>query len=561
MHRMPICYRTGTPLIYKPVKSWYIATSKIKEKMLEQNHATNWYPEHLKNGNSGIWIQNARDWALSRSRYWGTPLPVWVNDKTSEKVLIGSFAELEEKSGVKVTDPHRPFVDEITWQDAKTGGTFVRIKDVIDVWFDSGCMPFAHIHYPFENKAKLKEVMPADYISEGPDQVRLWFYVMHVLGVALFDQIPYKNVVTIGTMLDEHGKKMSKSKRNYKPMDEVLDEYGGDILRYFILNSQIVKGNDAIFKEQYLLDARKQFFLILWNSLKYFITYANLYNFEPTLKKPESDNILDKWILVRLQQTINAITQKLENYQIMEATNELEPLSTDLSTWYIRRSRDRIKNGDPNALHTLYYVLTQITKLMAPITPFLAEQMYEILDMRKLSGLASVHMDLYPETRELSKDEEELLATMAATRKIVSAALSIRVSKGIKVRQPLNKLFVDAKDISFFENLILDEVNVKSVAQGHPAEADKANFANEDVVWLETALTDELKLEGVAREMIRTIQDLRKEYNLAITDRVTVTYEDRAENIKAVEKFGDDIKQKVLANSLKPGIKYEVIKA
>ena len=286
-----------------------------------------------------------------------------------------------------------------------------------------------------------------------------------------------------------------------------------------------------------------------------------MYSFEPTPEKPKSENILDKWILVRLQQTINAMTQKLETYQIMEATNELEPLSTDLSTWYIRRSRDRIKNGDPNALHTLYYVLTQITKLMAPITPFLAEQMYEILDMRKLSGLASVHMDLYPETRELSKDEEELLATMAATRKIVSAALSIRVSKGIKVRQPLNKLFVDAKDISFFENLILDEVNVKSVAQGHPAEADKANFANEDVVWLETALTDELKLEGVAREMIRTIQDLRKEYNLAITDRVTVTYEDRAENIKAVEKFGDDIKQKVLANSLKPGIKYEVIKA
>ncbi|HSX39198.1 MAG TPA: isoleucine--tRNA ligase, partial [Candidatus Saccharimonadales bacterium] len=282
LHRMPIGSRTGTPLIYKPVKSWYIATSKIKDKMIEQNQLTNWYPEHLKNGNAGIWIQNARDWALSRTRYWGTPLPIWVNDETGEQIFIGSFAELEEKSGAKVTDPHRPFVDEITWKDDVKGGTFRRIKDVIDVWFDSGCMPFAHVHYPFENEDKFKQVMPADYISEGPDQVRLWFYVMHVVGVALFNQIPYKNVVTIGTMLDENGKKMSKSKRNYKPMDEVLDQYGADILRYFVLNSQIVKGSDAIFKEDYLIEARKEFFLILWNSLKYFSTYANLYELKPS---------------------------------------------------------------------------------------------------------------------------------------------------------------------------------------------------------------------------------------------------------------------------------------
>lgn len=559
LHRMPIGSRTGTPLIYKPVKSWYIATTKLKDRLLAENERINWYPEHLKSGNSGMWIQNAHDWALSRTRYWGTPLPVWINDKTGEKVFIGSFEELEKLSGQQVNDPHRPFVDEITWEDGN-GGTFRRVKDVIDVWFDSAAMPFAQLHYPFEGQDRFKEIMPADYIAEGPDQVRLWFYVMHVLGVALFDQIPYKNVVTIGTMLDENGKKMSKSKRNYKPMDEVLDEYGADILRYFILNSNIVRGSDAIFKEQYLLDSRKQFFLILWNSLKYFTTYANLYNFTPTQEKPVSENVLDKWILARLQQTINNMTEKLDHYQIMEATNELEPLSTDLSTWYIRRSRDRIKNGDMAAIHTLYYVLTQIARLMAPMMPFLSEKIFEILNLRDLTGVPSVHMDRYPLTQELSEQETLLLDQMAATRQVVSDALAIRVAKGLKVRQPLNRLFIES-ETELINELIVDEVNVKSVNKGKPENEELSHFVNQGIVWLESTISEELKLEGVAREMIRAIQDLRKEYNLAITDRVDVTYQDTADNIKAVEKFSDEIKQKVLANSLKPGVKYEVIKA
>ncbi|HSX39961.1 MAG TPA: class I tRNA ligase family protein, partial [Candidatus Saccharimonadales bacterium] len=281
---------------------------------------------------------------------------------------------------------------------------------------------------------------------------------------------------------------------------------------------------------------------------------------KPSQEIPQSQNILDKWMLARLQSSINVMTSKLDTYSIMEATNELAPLITDLSTWYIRRSRDRIKNGDLASLQTLYYTLSQITKLAAPMMPFLSEKMYEVLNLRELTGLESVHLDLYPEARELTKEDAELLETMANTRKIVSAALSLRVENGLKVRQPLNRLFIELEDIPYSNELIIEEVNIKQVLKGRPDEKSISNFVFSEPVWLEKTISEELKLEGVAREMIRSIQDLRKEYNLSITDRVNVTYMDKPENIKAVEKFAAEIKQKTLADSLKPGVKYEVIK-
>nr|MBP7927844.1 isoleucine--tRNA ligase [Patescibacteria group bacterium] len=437
LHRMPMCWRTATPLIHKPVKSWYIKVTALKEKMLKENEKINWVPEHIKNGMAHQWLSKARDWAISRSRYWGTPLPLWVNDKTGEKVLVGSFAELKDLSGVELTDPHRPFVDDIIWEDKENGGTFRRVTDVIDVWYDSGSVPFAKLHYPFEN-ADDPSLLTAEYISEGDDQVRLWFYTMHILGVALFGNVPYKNVVVTGMLNDKNDKKLSKSKKNYPPMDEVLDTFGGDVLRLFVLGSPVVQAESARFYEEALSDVKKEFFIPLWNSAKYFVTYANIHGFVPKNHGDlELHNELDAWILARLAEVINSVTASMDNYLIMDATRTFTPFVADLSTWYLRRSRERLRDGDAEALNTLYYVLSTFSRLLAPFVPFLSEELYQRLNVAQVSGVNSVHLDLYPQPVSISDTEKTLLGKMANTRAIVSAALSIRVLEKVKIRQPL----------------------------------------------------------------------------------------------------------------------------
>ena len=553
IHRMPMCWRTKTPLIYKPIKSWYISIAKLKDRMLEENNKINWYPEHIKEGNSKMWIQNARDWALSRSRYWGTPLPVWINDKTQEKVFVGSVAELKELSGVELQDLHRPYVDEVVWEDKANGGSFRRVKDVIDVWYDSGSMPFARWHYPFEHTAQFNATFPAEFIAEGPDQVRLWFYTMHVLGVALFDKIPYQNVVTIGMMLDETGKKMSKSVRNYKPLDTVLSEYGADVLRLFILTSSIVDGQDAIFSADTLKDARKGFFLPLWNSMRYFVTYANEHNFVNTLEEPKTQNILDKWILTRLKETVSQVNKALDSYTILEGSRKLEPFVTDFSTWYIRRSRDRIKSGDIEALSTTYFVLTQFTKLIAPFMPFFSETMYETLQIPALSNIKSVHLNSFPKADALTDDEDEILKSMAKTREIVTLALAIRSEKGIKIRQPLSKALISEEFLGtskYYDDLILDEINIKSIEV----------VTQEAPVSLDLTISEELKSEGIARELVRKFQDLRKETGLQVSDRINAQFEINDDFSKAVGMFEDMIKQKINADTLTSGDSFKIEK-
>ena len=543
-HRMPICWRTKVPLIYKPIESWYVAVTKLKAKMLEQNEKINWVPEHIKTGMSFQWINNARDWAISRSRYWGTPMPVWMNDKTGEVFVAGSFAEVEKLSGAKIDDPHKPFVDEITWE--KGGGTFRRIPDVLDAWYDSGSVPFAKLHYPFENRDLIdkKIKFPASYIAEGDDQVRLWFYTMHVLGVGLFGEVPYENVVVNGMMTAKDGEKLSKSKKNFPPMDEVLGTFGADVLRLFILNSPIVQAETARFYEEALDEVRKNFSIILWNSLRYFTTYANSNNWAPIrLEAPESENVLDQWILIRLKQTALKITENMDAYHFMNASRELLAFVQDLSTWYIRRSRDRIRSGDENAISTLYYVLATLSKLMAPMVPFMAEELYSVLDVKKFSGLDSVHLDIFPQAEALTAKDEKILAKMELTRKVVSLALSAREAEGIKIRQPLGTLRTNSKDI--YEDLVKDEVNVKEIVFEDGGEGT--------VVKIDTELTDELKLEGSARELIRKIQGERKKMNLAVDDVVSVVVEDSDENKKVLEILGEDIKSKVLAKSLEFG--------
>ena len=549
VHRMPMCWRTDTPLIYKPIKSWYIAVTKIKEKMLEENQKVNWLPEHLKDGNSGIWISNVRYWALSRKRYWGTPLPVWINDKTGEKVVIGSFAELKEKSGVEIEDPHKPYVDGITWEDTVNGGVYRRIPDVIDVWYDSGSVPFAKLHYPFENEERFKQTIPAEYISEGLDQVRLWFYVMHVLGVALFDMVPYQNVVTTGIMLSKDGEKLSKRKKNFPPMDYVLDTYGADVLRLFILTSPIVQGESARFYEEALVDIKREFFLPLWNSMKYFFTYAEANNFSPTLNKPEPAHLLDKWILLRLSETQNKFNENMDRYYIMDASRVLSPFVTDLSTWYVRRSRDRIKGGDEESILTLYYVLSEFCKLIAPMTPFMADTMFELLKLRELTGKQSVHLCLLPEQAVLNTNDDSLLMNMKNTRNIVSLALSIRMSEGIKVRQPLSNLYIEMKNEEnkkYYEDLIKEEVNVKEIKELADVEKSQLKAAeNSDfVVYLDTTITKELELEGRSREFIRSVQDLRKSKGINISELVDIEYVNSEELKELLTVYGDHIKKK-----------------
>jgi len=564
LHRMPMCYRTKTPLIYKPIKSWYLAVTKIKAKMIKENRRINWVPQHVRDGNSGQWIENAKDWSLSRQRYWGTPLPIWINDATGEIKFIGSFAQLKDLSGVAVVDPHKPFVDEITWKDEKYGGTFRRIPDVIDVWYDSGSVPFAKLHYPFENKDVFEKRFPADYISEGMDQTHLWFYTMHVLGVALFDRIPFENVVVNGMMLDKNGDKLSKSKGNFLPMDTVLEQYGADVLRYFITTSPIVQGEFARFYEDALATVRKEFFLLVWNSLKYFLTYAKLHNYAPSLAQPTSPAVLDVWILARLQETINAMCENLDKYLIMNAAKALAPFAADLSTWYIRRSRERLKLGDLAALGVLYYTFVIFSKLMAPILPFLSETLYSLLNANQLSGLDSVHLDLYPERIKLTAAQEEVLKVMTNTRRVVSLALSVRDTAGIGVRQPLETLFILSKkeQMRIYDELVKDDVNVKNVVMASDAKELPGGLASAkdgDVfVHLDLTLSQELKEAGAVRELVRKIQDMRKRNGLGVTQKVSVVVDGKDVPEKLLLTFGDVLKQKVLATKIIRGDKYEL---
>ncbi len=520
IHRMPMCYRTGFPLIFKPIKSWYLNIQKIKPRLIEENNKINWVPDHVKKGNSGSWIENAKDWSLSRNRYWGTPMPIWVNDKTGDIKVIGSFSELEELSGQKLSDPHRPFVDEITFEDNINGGTFRRVKDVVDVWYDSGSVPFAKCYYP-NNLELFNKRFPAQYISEGMDQTHLWFYTMLILGVALFDKAPFQNVIVTGMMLDKNSKKLSKSKGNYPPIDEVLDNYGADIFRYVILTSPLVEGEFTRFYEEVLKDAKKEFFLIYWNSLKFFITYANLHNFNPSGVN-ESSDILDRWIVARLNQVKLSVKKNLDNFQVMPAAREFAPFINDLSTWYVRRSRERIKEGDLKALETLYFVLTEFTKLIAPFFPFVAEKAYEVLGIKRFSSLESVHFELINfNNLELQQDQNELLEKMAQDRLLISNTLAIRTSSKISLRQALNEVFLTEK-VSF-EEIFLNELNIKKIS--YVKNEYKSSVSNVDnSIILDTHLTQDLLDEGKIREFIRKIQDLRKENNLNISDLIKVNY-------------------------------------
>lgn len=529
-HSYPFCYRCDSPLLNYATSSLFVDVSDLKEKLLKNAENINWIPTHIKEGRFGKWLEGARDWSISRQRFWGSVIPIWVCDKCKEKKVIGSIKELEELSGEKITDLHRHYIDKIVFK-CKCGGVMKRISDILDCWFESGSMPYGQMHYPFENKEKFERNFPAQFIAEGADQTRCWFYYLHVISTAIKNNEAFKNVVVNGMVLAEDGKKMSKHLNNYPDPMDVFDRYGADAVRYYLATSPVMKAEDLCFSEKGVDEVVKKVLMILLNVLSFYKLFA-----ENTEASTKSKNVLDKWILSKIESQKKEITEGYNNYDLNKATNPIEKFINDLSTWYIRRSRDRFKNGDKDAMQTLKYVLLELSKIIAPVMPFTAEHIYKEVGGDK----ESVHLEDWPETNKKLIDEK-LEEQMKQIREICSLALQKRAEAGIKVRQPLNKLQISNYKLSNdLLDLIKDEVNVKEIV---------IDDQLKEGVVLDTIITEELKAEGIVRDFIRSIQILRKEANLTPKDRIRV-YFSSAELKEIIVKYAEQIKKQVIAEEI-----------
>jgi isoleucyl-tRNA synthetase len=473
-------------------------------------------------------------------------MPVWESDD-GDRIVIGSVEELEKLSSQKVKDLHRPYIDEIIIK--KDGKTYKRRPEVLDSWFEAASMPYGQVHYPFENREKFDKNFPGDYISEYDGQVRAWFYVMHVLSNALFGKNSFKNVIVSGVMSGDDGRKMSKTYQNYTDPKEVLETIGGDALRLYLMNSPLMLAERANFNYENLRTKSRNVINPLWNSLKFFLIYANEHGWEPKNDEvPETKNALDRWIIARLHETIRDFTVNIEAYVVPPAVEAIETFVDDLSRWYVRRSRTRIASGDEKALATFYYVLLTFARAAAPIIPFIAENIY-----KRLSGEESVHLVDYPKfDEEIVKGGVKLMRKMGSDRAVVQIALARRAAEGIPVKQPLQTLTVNQPVVH--EELVKDEVNVKEIVV---TKSDRDALIK---VELDTNITPDLEIEGCKREIERTIQELRKEKGLSVSDKIAAVYLGSEKNEEAVKKFAEEIKKTVGATSLKSGSDYEITK-
>jgi isoleucyl-tRNA synthetase len=577
-HSYPHCYRCATPLFYNALPAWFINIQKIKPELLQNNEAINWYPDHLKHGRFGNSMQQAPDWNISRNRYWATALPFWKcsNKDCKNVVCVGSIAELVQKSinfkevypnfnttpspfaeasgdtpplqegntavavsppriggvpseagggGIEPLDLHRPYIDRVILKCEKCGGQMTRVPEVVDCWVESASMPFAELHYPFENQELFKQRFPADFVAEYIAQTRAWFYVMHVVSTLEFGKAPFKNVVTTGNILAEDGSKMSKSKNNYPDPWVVIEKYGIDAVRFYLLTSPVMSGDDFNFSEKGVQEISRKVNMILYNVW----SFLRLYTKDKfSVESPTSANILDKWIISRLSQVHKQVAGFMDAYDTVRAGKAITGFIDELSTWYLRRSRDRIKNGDDasrTALATLAFVLIELSKMLAPFMPFLAEFVY-----RDLTGLESVHLTSW--SAEISGDDESVRQKMYLIKELVETGLSLRKEKNIKVRQPLAEVeyHIKSKDIVLdaeFEKLLADELNVKLISSRQDFVA-KGGWAYKETpgfkLQLNLELNDELRQEGLARELERQIQDLRKKSGLKVGELVDVYY-------------------------------------
>lgn len=615
VHSYPHSWRSGQPLIYRAMPAWFVAVTKIRDRMVELNHnEIEWIPEHIRDGQFGKWLEGARDWNISRSRYWGAPIPVWISDNEEYPRIdvYGSLDELERDFGVRPTSLHRPDIDELTRPnpDDPTGqSTMRRVPDVLDCWFESGSMPFAQKHYPFENKDWFESHNPADFIVEYSGQTRGWFYLLHVLSTALFDRPAFKKVVAHGIVLGDDGLKMSKSKGNYPDVNEVFDRDGSDAMRWFLMSSPILRGGNLIVTEQGIRDGVRQAILPIWNAY----TFLQLYSSKPAQWSVDSTDVRDRYILAKTHDLVDAVDTALANTNIADATEAVRVYADALTNWYVRRSRERFWEGDEantEAFNTLYTVLEIVSRTVAPLLPHVAEVIY-----RGLTGERSVHLADFPAASDLPADDE-LVHAMDYTRAVCSAASSVRKANKLRNRLPLPKLLVampESAQLADFADIIRDEVNVneveltddvdsvgrfevvvnakvagprlgkdvqraiKAVKSGNyersgdlvladgvelhegeyterlvAADADStAQIAGrEGLVVLDMTVTEELEAKGWAADVIRGIQDARKAADFAVSDRITATLSVPADKEEWAKRHREHIAAEVLATDL-----------
>lgn len=554
-HSYPHCWRCDTPLLNYTTLSWFVSVTKIKDALLANNAKTSWVPGHMRDGRFGKWLEEAKDWAISRNRYWGTPLPVWRNvDDPKDLLCIGSVAELQKLSGKAVTNLHKHVVDEV--EIHQNGKTYKRIPEVLDCWFESGSMPYAQYHFPFENKEKFLANFPAEFIAEGQDQTRGWFYTLHVLATALTSgerpAVPvhettpaFRNVIVNGIVLAEDGKKMSKRLKNYPEPDLVFDKYGADSVRYYLAVSPVMKAENLNFSEKGVADVFRRTVLTLWNVVSFYKLYADE---TPNDAEAHSTNVLDRWVLAKLHQLVADVEKGYVSYDLNAATRPINDFVQELSTWYVRRSRSRMK-GDERvvAVATLRTVLQTLSLVMAPVMPFLSELVY-----RAVGGAEdSVHLASWPMPNIKWKDAE-VLDAVARARTVIEAGHALRASVGMKLRQPLAMCETTVDVAKELKEMIREELNVKELTHVKTLSEGLAIDAT-NTVGLDTTLTEELKAEGLLREAIRNINALRKKAGLTIHDTVDLQWSGSAAAGEWVEAFTEQLKIGTLSRSVTSG--------
>lgn len=615
-HSYPHCWRTGTPLIYRAVSSWFVDVTAIKERMVALNQQITWVPEHVKEGSFGKWLENARDWTISRNRFWGSPIPVWRSDDPDYPRIdvYGSIADLERDFGVSVTELHRPAVDDLVRPnpDDPTGKSMMRrVPEVLDCWFESGSMPFAQVHYPFENREWFESHYPGDFIVEYIGQTRGWFYTLHVLATALFDRPAFKSCVSHGIVLGDDGQKMSKSLRNYPDPMQVFDTFGADAMRWYLLSSSILRGADFSVTEAGIRDTVRQTILPLWNSWYFLSLYANAGGVRGTFDT-SSPNVLDRYIVAKVRSLVDASTVAFERNDLFDACARVREFLDVLTNWYIRRSRDRFWEADQAAINTLHSVLALVCRVAAPLMPLITEEIY-----RGLTGERSVHLTTWPTTAGLAA-ADELVESMDLARDVCSSTLSLRKVHQLRVRQPLASLIVAssrAAKLGEFVDVIKDEVNVRQVvlstnvddharrelvvtpaalgprlgaetqkviravkqgdwsietdrvvaggvelregeysltlvAVGAGERGSTALGDGSGIVVLELAIDDDLKREGVARDVIRLVQQARRDADLHVSDRIRLTLGAPDDVAAAVSAHAAMVQSETLAREL-----------
>ncbi|MBW3667770.1 MAG: isoleucine--tRNA ligase [Actinobacteria bacterium] len=617
-HSYPHCWRTDTPLIYRAISSWFVKVTDIKERALELNQKINWVPEHIRDGAFGKWLENARDWSISRNRFWGSPIPVWKSDDPRYPRLdvYGSLDELERDFGVRPADLHRPGIDELTRPnpDDPTGqSTMRRVEEVLDCWFESGSMPYAQVHYPFDSRKWFEGGhFPADFIVEYVGQTRAWFYNLHVLSTALFDSEPFANCVVHGVILGDDGRKASKRLRNYVDPEEMFETYGADAVRWFLLSSPVLRGQDLVFTRKGVADAVRQVLNPIWNAWYFFSLYANADGYRARYRV-DAEGVLDRYVLAKTRQLVEQVTERMDAYDLSGACDAVSGFLDALTNWYIRRSRDRFWESDADAFDTLYTVLAVLCGTAAPLLPMVTEEVY-----RGLTGERSVHLTDWPRADELPADEE-LVAAMDLVRDVCSAASSVRKAAGLRVRLPLPALTVaapDAERLAPFTQLVADELNVKDVrlsddvsavgryllqvvpavlgprlgadvqkvikavragewerrADGSVVVGDRTLADDEytlrlvpadeavsralpgdrGLVVLDVAVTPELEAEGLARDVVRLVQQARKDAGLHVSDRIHLVVDagDHDDVRAAVEAHRGYVADQTLAGDL-----------